>query len=238
MILINAYRRPQNEDNTKRLTAAIERINLNYKDTPIVIFADFNYPRDEIRHKFKNLTDVGFKFIYSPDPEMYTRSQKYGDTIQQSYLDYFLIKNIGEFRFTINEPIGNSDHRCLSMDIHQNDMRIKRRIIKERKFSMINEDPEETGKLLLKALKDPECVAKCGDLVESRRTKFPPLRTKLKSHFKVIEKLNKSKNWDAIKAIIKKCSEESYHQFMSCFEKLRITQSDKEYSQDSDSILT
>jgi len=43
MILINAYRRPQNEDNTKRLTATIERINLKYKDILIVIFADFNY---------------------------------------------------------------------------------------------------------------------------------------------------------------------------------------------------
>jgi len=115
------------------------------------------------------------------------------------------------------------------MDIRQNEMRIKRRIIKERKFSMINKDPEETGKLLLEALKDPECVTKCEDLVESRRTKFPLIKTKLKSHFKVIEKLSKVKNLDTIKSIIKKCSEENYHQFMSCFEKQRVTKRDKEY---------
>ena len=229
LILINIYRRPDNEEASMRLTALIERINVTYIDTPIIIFGDFNYKRNEIKKRFDKLLKVDFEFVYDDDPEMYTRSQLVNGKMQQSYLDYILVKNVTGFNLTIHNPIGNSDHRCLGLYLYQNDMRIERRDIKEIKFSLINGKHKDIGERLLKCLKEPDRITKCCDLVNTLRFEFPKMKVKLKSHFKIAEKINTTKDWGSFKSILKKCSSESYCQFMNNFEKLKLNRKWKEY---------
>jgi len=229
MLLVNAYRRPGDAEAAKRLVATIALLDDRYVSTPVVVFGDMNFRREELREKFRSLFERSFRFIFDDDPEQYTRSQKTVNGIQRSYLDYFLVKNVFDFDFHILEPIGNSDHRCLRMDIVQNNMRIMRRQIREFKFSLVKKNSEQIGKRLLDSLSNPMPVHSCSSLVEELRIEFPRQTVKLRSHFKVIEKLRNQKNWEAIRNIITRSNEESYAQFMACFDKLRVSRRDKEF---------
>jgi len=229
LILINAYRRPDDFEATLKLTNTILSMDERYLNTPIITFGDFNYKRKQINKVFESLTIRNFKFIHSNNPHHYTRSQMCKDKLQVSYLDYFLIKNVSDFKFKIREAIGNSDHRCLEIDLLQDSMRIERRILKEFKFSQIKKNSDKIGKRLLEAMKKPDCLTECSSLVNELRKEFPKRKVFLKSHFKVIEKLNKVQDKEAIKSIIKNSNTESYCRFMSSFEKLRISKKWKEY---------
>ena len=150
--------------------------------------------------------------------------------MQISYLDYFVVKHIDDYAVEImEESIGNSDHKTLKMEIFQNEMRIQRTRNKVFCFSGINKAYAETGLELISALKDDDPVQSLVDLVLKLRTKFKPVQMKVKSHFKVIEKLHGVKDFLEMRKIITKCSKEDFKQYMSCLVELKATRKTKEY---------
>ena len=229
MIIVNCYLSPGDKTTPLGLNATLDVLNQRYSNTPIIIFGDFNCNREEAEKRHANVTQLGYKLIYDEDKEAFTRSETRKKKEIKSYLDYFMVRHLTDFDFSINNPIGNSDHRCLSLEIFQENMRIQRRTIKQHKFSMVNKKHEEIGKQLLNALKEPDNISKCTELVESLRGHFPLRKLKLKSHFRIIEQLSGVKNWDSIKSIIKNCNTENYCQYMASLEKLNTTRNWKEF---------
>ena len=108
-------------------------------------------------------------------------------------------------------------------------MRIKRRKIRDFKFSWINKNSEEIGKYLIKVLNTPNPTNSIIEMIVELRNKYKPREIKLKSHFKIIEKLKKMNDWTGIRKTIIESNTESFIQYLSCFEKLKATRRDKEY---------
>jgi len=204
-------------------------LDRRYNDTAILIFGDFNYRRDLIESKFSSLVRRGFKIIFDSNPEQYTRSQ---DTIKgtpRSYIDYFIIKNLRDFDLTINEPIGRSDHRAIGLDVLDNVLRIKRNTSLEFTFSKVKKQASKIGTKLLEGLKLPNPAGSFVSLVNDLSRENPPRAIVVRSHFKVIEKLNKLKDWEAVAKVLKNSSYQDFELYMSCLEKLRASRKDKEY---------
>jgi hypothetical protein len=229
MILINVYRPPSNEIATDRIIAVIKTLDCRYKDTPIVIFGDLNYRREKISRVFQDLVVKGFKIVQNDSPSSFTRSQQTILGLQKSYLDYFLIKNIQDYNFSIELPIGNSDHKTLKLNILDQEMRIERQIFLGYKFSLINKQHENIYPHLLLALNQFDPITSLQYLVNALRFKFRPSPLKIRSHFKILQKLKDTKDWDQIRKIIRESSRENFVQFLSMFETLKASRKDKEY---------
>jgi hypothetical protein len=229
MILINIYRPPANKEVTVRFIAIIDALNKKYENTPFVIFGDLNYKREELNDKFNLLFQKKFNFIYDTDPDQFTRIQETINGTQKNYLDYFIIKNISKIEFSLHEPIGNSDHRTISIKILDTSMRINRIDFKNTCFNRIWKDCLEISNNLLNAINKPDCINNLLNLIYELKGKYPPKFIKLKSHFKIIEKLNVLNDWDSIHKLIKTSNTEAYYLFLSCFEDLKATRKDKEY---------
>ena len=229
MILINAYRQPSNEEHTKRLIAILCLLDDRYKTTPIILFGDLNYRREELSMTFPTLLDRNFKFIYDTNPLQYTRIQQTKKGTCKSYLDYFIVKGISDYEFNIREPIGNSDHRSLQIKITQQEMRIKRSDIRGFKFSWAKRDQEQIGIEMLKVFSGNNRIHEYIQMVKDLRLKYSEKKIKLKSHFQVIEKIVTGMDWEQIRKIARNASDEGFMEFMICFEKLRKNRNDKEY---------
>ena len=188
-----------------------------------------NYRREELRSVFPLLFRRNFRFIYDPDKDQFTRSLDTKNGIQKSYLDYFVVKNVSRLNFSINEPIGNSDHRTIGVKLLDDTMRIKRVDVKVTSFSSIWKDCVDISDKLLTSVKAGDPVIGLTNLVEELRTKYPPRPIKVKSHFKIIERLKGLNDWGAIRKLLVSCGTESFYQFLSCFEILKASRRDKEY---------
>jgi len=188
-----------------------------------------NYRREELRSVFPLLFRRNFRFIYDPDKDQFTRSLDTKNGMQKSYLDYFVVKNVSRLNFSINEPIGNSDHRTIGVKLLDDNMRIKRVDVKVTSFSSIWKDCVDISDKLLTSVKAGDPVIGLTNLVEELRTKYPPRPIKVKSHFKIIERLKGLNDWGAIRKLLVSCGTESFYQFLSCFEILKASRRDKEY---------
>jgi hypothetical protein len=126
MILLNVYRPPNKEDVTDHIVSTIKQLDSVYKDTPILIFGNLNYGRDTIEKKFP-LNNRGFSLLYDRDDEAYTRYQLTKNGVEQSYLDYYITKNISNSKLYIQKPIVKSDHVTLRLEVYD-DMKIMRQL--------------------------------------------------------------------------------------------------------------
>ena len=229
MLLLNVYRPPSDDDATTRITAVVDALDRRYESTPIVLFGDLNYRRNELQSRFPLLYRRNFKFIFDPSESQFTRSLDTVNGLQKSYLDYFVVKNVKKLTFSIHEPLGNSDHRAIRLELRDEEMRIKRCDLRVFSFNRIWKDCVDISEKLLDSVKRNDPVAGIADLVTELGKKYPPRAMKVKSHFKVVERLKGMKDWEAIRRLLKSCSTENFLQFLACFETLKATRRDKEY---------
>jgi hypothetical protein len=225
LLLVNCYRSPSYPEYTNRIISLLLGLNKKYEDTPIVLFGDLNYRREQIDKVFKKILDVGFKFIFSNDPEDFTF---FRDDCK-SYLDYFVTKGIKDYVFEIIEPIGHSDHKTVLLNITQEDLKIKRIFNFIYSFTKVKLDSNAIGMRMIEALTHEVKTPNMIRLVRNLRMENKPNKIRYRSHFKVIEKLVGVKDWETIKSIIKNANTESFTEFMSCFEKLKLSRRDREY---------
>ena len=55
MILVNSYRRPNDQEAIHKIEAFINFLDRKYESTPIILFGDLNFPRNKVEKKFINL---------------------------------------------------------------------------------------------------------------------------------------------------------------------------------------
>ena len=117
MVLANVYRPPGDDDAADRLVTKLLLLDDRYRNTKIIIFGDINYKRHEIQESLRKIEEKGFKILYDKDPDSFTRSQQTIKGLQQSYLDYIMVKNVNNFTMRICDPIGRSDHKSLMIHV-------------------------------------------------------------------------------------------------------------------------
>jgi hypothetical protein len=81
--------------------AKILNLDDRYENTPIVVFGDLNYTRNEVEDSFRSVTDRKFKMVAKRDQAIYTREQATFLGVQRSYLDYFIVKNLSNYTLDI-----------------------------------------------------------------------------------------------------------------------------------------
>jgi hypothetical protein len=80
-----------------------------------------NIQRDELTKSiwYNELKSIGLKFLMSENINDYT-FQKKGNPEIKSYIDYFIYTNLATRNFSIESPLGNSDHHQISAEIGLN----------------------------------------------------------------------------------------------------------------------
>jgi arginyl-tRNA synthetase len=94
-------------------------------------------------------------------------------------------------------------------------------------FSALKRESSKIATRLLEAIKS----GKDGliELIRNLRKEFKPKPLKIRSHFKIIEKLAGKDNWKEIENIIRTANRESFAEYMSCLDKLEISKDKKEW---------
>ena len=89
------------------------------------------------------------------------------------------MKNIKKLTFSIHEPLGNSDHRALRLELRDEDMRIRRCDLKVFCFSRLWKDCMDISEKLLSSVKQIDPVIGITNLVTELREKYPPRALKV-----------------------------------------------------------
>ena len=204
-----------------QITSIIKQLDDKYVNTPIIIFGDLNCKRKDVKKKF-DLENRGFKFIYDEDENAITRYQETKNGIETNYLDYFITKNVKNVKLTIEDPIGNSDHKTLRLDVFDTDMRIERRLKLAYSMKKVKNESEYISKALLSCITEGD--NKCDNLLELikfLRKRYKPLPVRLKSNFKMIKDLKEDEDWETIGKLIKRTNTDNYFTFLEHLKKLK-----------------
>lgn len=96
-------------------------IKNRYKNCKMIIFRDFNLNKEEFKVKIKNVLGNDFRYHYNTQKLNFTRIRiLYNNTIEKSYLDYFITYGFSNIKFDINLPIGKSTHLSLELYMPKN----------------------------------------------------------------------------------------------------------------------
>lgn len=243
-IIINTYISP-GPDHDSRFSNLLYKLNFvltRYKDSKLILFGDLNINRKRLVNKLKELQGENkeLKAIFDLDEKVFTRYRETVNGIQESYLDYFIINNIKEYTFSINEPIFTSDHKVLKLVIPISELGdLKADTELRLKFKYKTEEVDEISKDLITALNSADKLGNLVNITKKLREKNKPKNKKAFAGYskkkeivdllKICKKKKDRENVNELKKKIKNLSNEEYNNFLSEFEKLKISRNSKEY---------
>ena len=238
LILYNAYLSPSEAHDSlvDGLCSRIKTLKGRY-DAKTIVFGDLNLKRDELEKRVvKSLRGSGVDFHYCKKAQSFTRIQKFNDSYQSSYLDYFATSGIKDAKMRITKPLGKSDHMTLELRCSTEELG-KLHVRKELRynFGKAKKDAEMIKDELMSVLRSESVVPNLVNMIKLARTKYKPSAKGRRNIFQISERVkdfvkNKEKaTWNDLAKVVSKTSSEEYHAFMSKFEEIKLNGNMREY---------
>ena len=237
LIVYNVYVAP-GADHGARVDAAKLRLRTildRYKDKKLVVFGDFNMKRDEMKKKFiDSFKDKKIMCHMDSGANSFTRCRKVLDSIQCSYLDYFLTYGVECSKFEIAKSIAKSDHMTLRLTIPNSELG---NIVQKRELSFDFNGPKNDAADIFKRLKNifvgEDRLNPLIDMVKELRVKYKPRCRMVKKCYTFKEKVRSlvegKADWKQFGDAIRRISREQYSDFMLNIGGLKLKRNLKEY---------
>ena len=232
------------KERTEKMIYNLVYLKNRYENPAIFLFGDLNMKRDEALADLVELTDRGFKVIYKEGGRQFTRAQLVDGEIKTSYLDYFISLNVPQTDiFTVDSPIGNSDHCSLKTRIP-----LEKGVpdfVPTMEIKINFNQPKKDAQTIYDDFKNvisQNVPLTCGGIermVRNLKRRYRPKLRKKKNFFRISDKIKKylaekeqgKKDfyWENFRKIVSSSNSEEYRIFMEEFEKLDKSRSHREY---------
>ena len=239
-LVFGVYIRPD-ECKRNRIIELINRLkNLtNMYDNPqIILFGDLNINKTELFSKYGEIIkSLNGTIQYSKIPHSFTRFKTNKGIPSASYIDYFINFNIPCYSFTVEKPIGRSDHMMLKSCYLTSELKNHTSRKKELVFNMgkINENAEEILNGFTKAISSNNPTQNLSLYVDKLKTIYKYHVKKIKDNFTLPPKLediisnHKYGCFKELAKLAKQIKKEAYESFLVVMNKLKLDGFMKEF---------
>ena len=229
-VIYTAYVPPGEHHNSimRGLLHRLKVIAEKYAEFSMVLFADLNIPRGEAKQLLsEELKAYGYRIHMNDGDFTYTRTQ----ANSESYLDYFITRNVEVYSLDILKPIGKSDHMTLKLGIANWQAKFKPRRELRMNFQKVKEDAKYISGLLVNTT-DPSALI---ETIRGIQYKHRPIIRKERNMYALREKISnaieqeKNLSWKTFNKICLKANNEDYDAFMKKFKEDELDNRTREY---------